>query len=57
MNRVTTIGGYLAGFALLFLIGHLAAEDLVRSALFPSPIAVLPRAAWLIEEGILQEQV
>ena len=57
MNRVTTIAGYLAGFALLFLIWHLAAVYAVRSALFPSPIAVFPRAVWLIEEGILQEQI
>lgn len=56
-ERLNTIAGYLAGFALLFLVWHLAAIYLVKSALFPSPIPVFIRAQWLIEENILQEQI
>jgi NitT/TauT family transport system permease protein len=54
---VNIVAGYLAGFALLFLVWHLAAIFVVKSALFPSPIPVFVRAQWLIEENILQEQV
>lgn len=43
-SRAATIGGYIAGFALLFLIWHLAALYLVRSVLFPSPFPVFERA-------------
>ena len=53
-SRAATIGGYLAGFALLFLIWHLAAVYLVRSALFPPPGPVFVRAVALIEDNILQ---
>lgn len=56
-ERFNIVAGYLAGFALLFLVWHLAAIFVVKSALFPSPIPVLVRAQWLIEENILQEQV
>ena len=56
-ERVNIVAGYLAGFALLFLVWHLAAIFVVKSALFPSPIPVFVRAQWLIEENILQEQV
>lgn len=56
-DRAATLAGYLAGFALLFLVWHLAAIFVVKSALFPSPIPVFIRAQWLIEENILQEQV
>lgn len=56
-NRWTVIGGYVAGFALLFAIWHLAATTIARSALFPPPWPVLERGWALIEDGILQEQV
>ncbi|GGG49246.1 ABC transporter inner membrane protein [Caldovatus sediminis] len=56
-GRAATVAGYLAGFALLFALWHLAATLLVRSALFPPPLPVLERAAALIADGILQEQV
>lgn len=56
-ERINIVAGYLAGFALLFLVWHLAAIYLVKSALFPSPLPVFIRAQWLIEENILQEQV
>ena len=56
-ERLTTIGGYIAGFGLLFLIWHLAAIYLVKSTLFPPPGPVLARGWMLIEDGILQEQI
>jgi NitT/TauT family transport system permease protein len=56
-ERINIVAGYLAGFALLFLVWHLAAVFVVKSALFPSPIPVFVRAQWLIEENILQEQI
>ncbi len=56
-SRAATIGGYVAGFALLFLIWHLASQFLVRSVLFPSPFPVFERAVVLIEDGLLQEAV
>lgn len=56
-SRAATIGGYAAGFALLFLVWHLASTVLVRSVLFPPPLPVLERAVSLIEDRILQEQV
>jgi ABC-type nitrate/sulfonate/bicarbonate transport system permease component len=56
-SRAATVAGYLAGFALLFLVWHVAAVFLVRSALFPPPWPVLERAWVLIEDSILQDQV
>ena len=56
-DRAVTVAGYLAGFALLFLIWHLAAVFLVRSVLFPPPWPVFERAFVLIEDSILQEQI
>lgn len=53
----TVVGGYVAGFALLFVIWHIAATTVARSALFPPPWPVLERGWVLIEDGILQEQV
>jgi ABC-type nitrate/sulfonate/bicarbonate transport system permease component len=59
VNRdgATTVIGYLAGFALLFLVWHLAAVLLVRSTLFPPPWPVLERGWVLLEDGLLQESV
>lgn len=56
-SRWTVAGGYLAGFALLFVIWHLAATTIARSALFPPPWPVLERGWVLIQDGILQEQI
>ena len=56
-SRAATIGGYVAGFALLFLIWHLASVFLVRSVLFPSPLPVFERTIVLIEDGLLQEAI
>lgn len=57
IERAATLAGYAAGFGLLFLVWHLAAAFLVRSALFPPPWPVLERAWALAEDGILQEQI
>jgi ABC-type nitrate/sulfonate/bicarbonate transport system permease component len=56
-GRAATVAGYLAGFALLFLVWHLAATVLVRSALFPSPLPVFARAVALVEDDILPGQI
>jgi NitT/TauT family transport system permease protein len=56
-SRTATVAGYLTGFALLFLIWHLCAVFVVKSALFPSPVPVFARAWVLIEDSILQEQI
>jgi NitT/TauT family transport system permease protein len=56
-GRLATAAGYVAGFALLFLIWHLAATVLVKSILFPPPWPVFERAVVLIEDNILQEQI
>jgi ABC-type nitrate/sulfonate/bicarbonate transport system permease component len=56
-DRMLTTLGYLAGFALLFLVWHVAAVILARSALFPPPGPVLDRAIVLIEDGLLQDAV
>jgi ABC-type nitrate/sulfonate/bicarbonate transport system permease component len=56
-DRLATVAGYVAGFALLFLVWHLAAVYLVKSVLFPPPWPVLERAVVLIEDNILQEQI
>ena len=57
MNRAATTAGYLAGFALLFLVWQVAATWLARSALFPPPGPVLQRAVALMQDGLLQEAV
>ena len=56
-DRVATLGGFAVGFALLFVVWHLAAVYLVHSVLFPPPSPVFWRGLDLIEDGILQEQV
>lgn len=50
-------GGYLIGFASLFVLWHLAAVYLVGSALFPPPGQVLAKAGTLIWSGVLLEHV
>ena len=56
-DRAFTVLGYLGGFALLFLVWHLAATWLARSALFPPPWPVFERAVVLVQEGFLQDAV
>jgi NitT/TauT family transport system permease protein len=56
-SRAATVAGYVVGFALLFLIWHLASVLLVRSVLFPSPIPVFERGWVLIEDALLQEAI
>ncbi len=56
-DRVENFAGFVLGFALLFLVWHLAAVYLVHSVLFPRPAPVFWRALDLIEDGLLQEQV
>ena len=56
-ERLTTIGGYIAGFALLFLIWHLAAVYLVKSTLFPppGPLVSIAESVFLQRTAILWE--
>jgi ABC-type nitrate/sulfonate/bicarbonate transport system permease component len=51
------LAGYLAGFASLFLIWHIASTWLVGSVLFPPPWQVVTKAIELIQDGTLGEQV
>jgi NitT/TauT family transport system permease protein len=51
------LAGYLAGFASLFLIWHLASTWLLNSVLFPPPWRVVVKAVELTEEGVLGDQV
>jgi len=52
-----SLAGYLAGFASLFLIWHIASTWLVGSVLFPPPWQVVVKAIELIQDGTLGEQV
>jgi len=51
------LGGYLLGFASLFVIWHVASTWLLNSVLFPAPLAVLSKGIELASEGILGEHV
>lgn len=55
-DKLFRVLGYIAGFALLFLIWHIAAVYLVGSILFPPPGRVIAKAIELIQDGTLQEQ-
>lgn len=58
MNRsLRDLGGYLLGFASLFVIWHVASTWLLNSVLFPAPLAVLAKGIELAGEGILGEHV
>ena len=57
MKEARGLLGYLAGFALLFLVWQVAATTIARSALFPPPGPVLARAVELVREGFLQDAV
>jgi ABC-type nitrate/sulfonate/bicarbonate transport system permease component len=48
---------YLAGFAMLFAAWYVASVYIVQSLLFPSPVAVLAKAAQLADDGTLFEQI
>src|SRR5262249_61840583 len=48
-------GGYLAGFASLFLAWHVAATYMFASVLFPPPLKVLATAIELARDGSLGE--
>jgi NitT/TauT family transport system permease protein len=49
------LGGYLAGFASMFLVWHVAATYLVASVLFPPPLKVLATGIELARDGTLGE--
>lgn len=51
----TIMGGvpYLFGFLILFVLWHIAATYLMKSVLFPPPLAVLKAAVQMIRDGSL----
>ena len=53
---VNGVGGYLVGFASLFLIWHVASTWLLSSVLFPTPWKVFLKAIELAQDGTLWEQ-
>lgn len=55
--RDWSLGGYLIGFAALFLFWHVAATWIVPSVLFPAPAAVAVQTVKLLQEGVLVEHV
>ena len=50
-------GGYLIGFASLFILWHLASVYLVSSVLFPPPVIVFRKAVVLLKNGVLVEHL
>ncbi len=52
-----TFGGYVVGFAALFLIWHAAATWIVPSVLFPAPGAVAVHLVKLVREGVLLDHM
>jgi ABC-type nitrate/sulfonate/bicarbonate transport system permease component len=50
-------GGYLLGFASLFVLWHLASIYLVSSVLFPPPAVVFRKAVILVRNGVLLEHL
>jgi ABC-type nitrate/sulfonate/bicarbonate transport system permease component len=50
-------GGYVLGFASMFLIWHLASVYLVSSVLFPPPAAVFRKGVALARNGVLLEHL
>jgi NitT/TauT family transport system permease protein len=56
-GALASLGPYAIGFASLFLTWHVVATYLVASVLFPPPLAVARRAAELIADGSLVENV
>ena len=53
---VNGVGGYLVGFASLFLIWHVASTWLLSSVLFPTPWKVFLKTIELAQDGTLWEQ-
>lgn len=51
------LAGYLAGFASLFVIWHVASTWLLNSVLFPPPWQVVLKAVELARDGTLGEEV
>ena len=56
MSRLRSVGLYIAGFASLFLIWHVASTWIIPSVLFPPPWKVLLKGIELAEDGTLWEQ-
>jgi NitT/TauT family transport system permease protein len=50
-------GGYVVGFASLFLLWHLASLYLVSSVLFPPPAVVFRKGVALVRNGVLFEHL
>ncbi|MGE5149523.1 MAG: ABC transporter permease [Rhodospirillaceae bacterium] len=56
MSRLRSVGLYIAGFASLFVIWHVASTWIIPSVLFPPPWKVLLKGIELAEDGTLWEQ-
>jgi ABC-type nitrate/sulfonate/bicarbonate transport system permease component len=56
MGRLRSIGLYIAGFASLFVIWHIASTWIIPSVLFPPPWKVFLKGIELAEDGTLWEQ-
>jgi len=56
-QRLRSVGMYIAGFASLFLIWHLASTWLIPSVLFPTPKQVVLKLIELAQDGTLWEQM
>ncbi|MBS0525195.1 MAG: ABC transporter permease [Proteobacteria bacterium] len=56
MSRLRSVGLYVAGFASLFVIWHVASTWIIPSVLFPPPWKVLLKGIELAEDGTLWEQ-
>ncbi len=56
MSRLGSVGLYIAGFASLFVIWHIASTWIIPSVLFPTPWKVLLKGIELAEDGTLWDQ-
>jgi NitT/TauT family transport system permease protein len=56
MSRLRSVGLYIAGFASLFVIWHIASTWIIPSVLFPTPWKVLLKGIELARDGTLWEQ-
>ncbi len=56
MSRLRSVGLYIAGFASLFVIWHIASTWIIPSVLFPTPWKVFLKGIELAEDGTLWEQ-
>ena len=58
MRRLWSVyGGYVVGFASLFVLWHLASVYLVSSVLFPPPALVFKKAVVLVRNGVLWDNL